>query len=136
MAHFLRFMVQLCSIAPGQEYRRKLNEMQTTNMIRAAVTTADVRKKKIEDAMKDMNFNNDHYAKNFGISVDNKMVQLDGMSAILLTNFLFNFLKFLSFFSTILRARFACSKLGLWSRRVCIGHSERRSVEHGEPEVH
>ena len=83
------FVVQLCTIAPGQEYRRKLNEIQTSNMIKVAATPADVRKRKILEAVKDMNFDNDYYAKNFGISVDNKMVQFDGILKIHFANSLF-----------------------------------------------
>ena len=68
----------MCSIPAGQEYRRKLTDIQTSNMIKVAATPADIRRKKILEAVRDMNFNNDAYAEKFGISVDDKMVQFEG----------------------------------------------------------
>ena len=68
----------MCSIPPGQEYRRKMNDIQTSNMIKVAATPADVRKAKILESVKDMNFNGDVYNQKFGISVENKMVQFEG----------------------------------------------------------
>jgi len=70
---------QLCSIPPGQEYRRKLTDIQTTNMIKVSATPAHIRKKKILDAVKDMNFDKDSYTQKFGILVDNKTVQFEGI---------------------------------------------------------
>ena len=68
----------MCTIPPGQEYRKKLAELQTTAMIRVAATPADVRKQKILTAVKGMDFNNDVYAQKFGITVDDKMVKFEG----------------------------------------------------------
>ena len=68
----------MCSIAAGQEYRRKLTDIQTSNMIKVAATPADVRKKKILQAVQDMNFAADPFAQHFGISVDSKMAQVKG----------------------------------------------------------
>ena len=68
----------MCSIAAGQEYRRKLTDFQTSAMIKVAATPADVRKKKILQAVQDMNFAADPFAQNFGISVDSKMAQVRG----------------------------------------------------------
>ena len=73
------FPVKLCHIAEGQEYRRKLSDIQTTNMIRNAATPANVRKQKILEAVSGMNFGADKYCRNFEISVDTKMVQVDGI---------------------------------------------------------
>lgn len=47
-------------------------------MIKVAATPADVRKKKILQAIQDMNFAADPYAQHFGISVDSKMAQVKG----------------------------------------------------------
>ena len=47
-------------------------------MIRVAATRADVRKRNIEQAVKEMNFATDPYAQSFGISVDSKMAQVQG----------------------------------------------------------
>lgn len=74
--------MQLCTILPGQEYRRKLTDVQTTNMIRNAATPAYVRKQRILAAAKDMNFNLDPTLNAFGISVDSGMVQVQGIQII------------------------------------------------------
>ena len=68
----------MCSIAPGQEYRRKLSDFQTSAMIKVAATPADVRKRKILQAVQEMNFGSDSFARSFGISVDSKMAQVKG----------------------------------------------------------
>ncbi len=47
-------------------------------MIKVAATPADVRKRKIIQAVQDMNFAADPYAQHFGISVDTKMAQVKG----------------------------------------------------------
>ena len=69
---------KICSIAAGQEYRRKLNDIQTSNMIKVAATPADLRKQKILNSVKDMKFSQDSYAKSFGISVDSNMTEVVG----------------------------------------------------------
>jgi len=70
--------MEICFIAEGQEYRRKLSDIQTSNLIKVAATPADVRKRKILDAVKDMKFATDAHCRNFGISVDSNMVQITG----------------------------------------------------------
>jgi len=47
-------------------------------MIKVSATPAQIRKKKILDAVKDMNFDKDSYTQKFGILVDNKTVQFEG----------------------------------------------------------
>ena len=47
-------------------------------MITVAVTRADVRKKKILDAVNQMKFADDPYAGEFGISVDSQMAKIEG----------------------------------------------------------
>lgn len=70
--------LKLCSIAEGQEYRRKLTDFQTSAMIKVAATPADVRKQKILNAVKDMDFGKDEYSRQFGISVDTQMARING----------------------------------------------------------
>ncbi|XP_059352742.1 protein argonaute-2-like [Daphnia carinata] len=70
--------MELCSIAEGQEYRRKLSDFQTSAMIKVAATPADVRKQKILDSVRSMQFDRDPYAQNFGISVDSQMAKIQG----------------------------------------------------------
>jgi len=47
-------------------------------MINVSAIPAHIRKKKILDAVKDMNFDKDSYTQKFGILVDNKTVQFEG----------------------------------------------------------
>ena len=48
-------------------------------MIKVSATPAHIRKKKILDAVKDMNFDKDSYTQKFGILIDNKTVQFEGI---------------------------------------------------------
>ncbi|XP_046635455.1 protein argonaute-2-like isoform X1 [Daphnia pulicaria] len=70
--------MELCSIAEGQEYRRKLTDFQKSAMIKVAATAADVRKQKILDSVHGMQFAQDQYAQHFGISVDTQMAKIQG----------------------------------------------------------
>lgn len=47
-------------------------------MIKVAATPADVRKRKILQAVQEMNFGADSFTRSFGISVDSKMTQVKG----------------------------------------------------------
>lgn len=47
-------------------------------MIKVAATPADVRKRKILDAVRDMDFGKDEYSRQFGISVESQMAKVDG----------------------------------------------------------
>ena len=76
----------MCTLPGGQEYRRKLNDFQTSAMIKVAATPADVRKRKILDAVRDMQFSSDQYSQNFGISVDSQMTKITGNSLFIQMN--------------------------------------------------
>lgn len=47
-------------------------------MIKVAATPADVRRKKILDAVAGMQFQKDQYSQNLGISVDSQMAKVMG----------------------------------------------------------
>ena len=47
-------------------------------MIKEAATPANLRKKKIVEAVREMNLAEEPYAANFGITMNNKMAQFDG----------------------------------------------------------
>ena len=72
------FLKQLCTIAEGQEYRKKLTDFQTSEMIKVAATPADIRRNKILDAVQNMQFQNDPYCQNLGISVNTQMEKVMG----------------------------------------------------------
>ena len=76
----------MCTLPGGQEYRRKLTDFQTSAMIKVAATPADVRKRKILDAVRDMQFSSDQYSQNFGISVDSQMTKITGNSLFIQMN--------------------------------------------------
>ncbi|XP_046490379.1 protein argonaute-2 [Neodiprion pinetum] len=60
---------ELCTIVPGQVTIKKMDEIQTSNMIKAAATSTNIRKQKIMNAFASINFNNDPCVKEFGLSV-------------------------------------------------------------------
>jgi hypothetical protein len=47
-------------------------------MIKVAATPADVRKRKILESVRAMQFDKDSYAQQFGISVDSQMIKIQG----------------------------------------------------------
>nr|XP_050850291.1 protein argonaute-2-like [Vespula vulgaris] len=61
---------ELCTIAPGQTIRRKMDEIQTSKMIKLAATSSDRRKEKIMEGFRALKIN-DHptMKKEFNLSV-------------------------------------------------------------------
>jgi len=49
---FFSFLRQLCWVVKSQVINKKMNEKQTSNMIRNAATSTEVRKRKIMDAVR------------------------------------------------------------------------------------
>ncbi|XP_065580424.1 protein argonaute-2-like isoform X1 [Artemia franciscana] len=72
-----RVPIECCTIKPGQVMRGKLNEMQTSEMIKAAAKPPFERKKRIDGAIQKMQ-GCGPVARNFGISMSNQMAQVDG----------------------------------------------------------
>ncbi|KAL2726585.1 protein argonaute-2-like [Vespula squamosa] len=61
---------ELCTIAPGQTVRRKMDEMQTSKMIRFAATSSDRRKEKILEGFRALKINDHPTMRNeFNLSV-------------------------------------------------------------------
>ena len=69
--------MELCSLVPGQEHRRKLTDAQTSKMIRKAAIPTSIRKQRIIQSVKDMNFKEDSYVQQFGIEIDTQMLNLN-----------------------------------------------------------
>jgi len=67
---------ELCKIVKGQVCNRKLNEIQTSNMVRNAATSTEVRKTKIMNMVKTVNLNNDPVVRAFGIDVGSEFEQV------------------------------------------------------------
>ncbi|XP_075233005.1 protein argonaute-2-like isoform X4 [Lycorma delicatula] len=70
--------VELCTIAKGQALAKKLNEKQTASMVRSAAQPADVRKRKILEAIRMADFNSDPCVRDFGISVADRFTPVSG----------------------------------------------------------
>ncbi|XP_072745126.1 protein argonaute-3 [Anoplolepis gracilipes] len=69
---------ELCTIVAGQSINRKLDEDQTSNMIKYAATSAPTRKQRIEQAFAKINVNNSNTMKEeFHLSVRPEMKQVD-----------------------------------------------------------
>lgn len=63
---------ELCTIMEGQDIKRKMNEIQTSKMIRYAATNTDVRKNKIMTAVQKVKYNENRVIREFGFSVSNE----------------------------------------------------------------
>lgn len=68
---------ELCFIVEGQDIKRKMNEIQTSKMIRYAATSTEVRKNKIMDATHGARYNDSPVIREFGFSVGNEFEQVD-----------------------------------------------------------
>ncbi|KAF5303929.1 hypothetical protein FQA39_LY01714 [Lamprigera yunnana] len=60
---------EFCTVVGGQVTNRKMTQNQTSNLIKIAATSTDVRKKNIMEFVSRANHNNDMCAREFGISV-------------------------------------------------------------------
>ncbi|XP_033207936.1 protein argonaute-2-like [Belonocnema kinseyi] len=60
---------ELCTILSGQATNKKMNELQTSNMIRQAATPADARRQKILDTFNAVRHNHSPCMKEFGLSI-------------------------------------------------------------------
>ncbi|KAF7267279.1 hypothetical protein GWI33_019470 [Rhynchophorus ferrugineus] len=68
--------MELCTIVPCQPLRGKSNNAQTRKMIRYAATSTDVRKARIQDALKTADYNSSPAVREFNITVGNDFQQL------------------------------------------------------------
>lgn len=68
---------ELCFIVEGQDIKRKMNEIQTSKMIKYAATNTTVRKNKIMDATRGARYNESPVIKEFGFSVSNQFEQVE-----------------------------------------------------------
>ena len=82
-------VIQICTIEEGQEYRRKLSDLQTSGMIKVAANPPHVRRSRIEEANRNMQFDNDQCAKSFGISIDSKMAQIKGLRLTIFSHYFY-----------------------------------------------
>jgi eukaryotic translation initiation factor 2C len=71
---FLPF--EICDIVPGQRHLKKLNEKQTSEMIKFTCQAPHVRSNKISTGMTLLHQRDDEYLRQFGIQVSNEMMTI------------------------------------------------------------
>lgn len=69
--------VELCVICPGQVTNRKLNEIQTTQMIRSSATSTSVRKNKILEAISKVKLTQSDTLTQFGVKVSTDFTKVE-----------------------------------------------------------
>jgi eukaryotic translation initiation factor 2C len=72
------FPMELLYIEENSRYNFKLDERQTSNMIRFAVEPPPQRWQAIEHGLKMLNWNNDPYLKQHGLQIDTRKTVVDG----------------------------------------------------------
>lgn len=68
---------ELCWVVKSQVINKKMNEKQTSAMIKSAATSTEVRKRKIMDALRTVRFNEDPCVQEFGISVGGRFEEVE-----------------------------------------------------------
>ena len=70
--------LEVCNIVAGQRCIKKLTDMQTSTMIKATARSAPDREREINNLVQKADFNNDPYVKEFGLSINNNMMEVKG----------------------------------------------------------
>ncbi|OQV21162.1 Protein argonaute-1 [Hypsibius exemplaris] len=70
--------LEVCNIVAGQRCIKKLTDTQTSTMIKATARSAPDREREINTLVRKADFNNDPYAQEFGIQINNQMTEIRG----------------------------------------------------------
>lgn len=70
--------IELCSIMKGQRCLKRLNDTQTSAMIRSTAISAPERRVEIKKIIKEANFNSEETTKQFGIKINEDMETVNG----------------------------------------------------------
>ena len=105
-------------------------DTQTSKMIKMGDTSTAVGKQKIFEAVKSFNFTADTNSQNFGISMDDRLLQFEGIISYLKTN-LYIFIKVFS-----CRTCFTDSEIGLRGEREQSDDPKGRHLEYKESPLH
>ncbi|GAV05888.1 hypothetical protein RvY_15950-2 [Ramazzottius varieornatus] len=70
--------LEVCNIVAGQRCIKKLTDTQTSTMIKATARSAPDREREINTLVRKADFNNDPYAQEFGIQINNTMTEIRG----------------------------------------------------------
>lgn len=68
------YPMELCFMQKGQKYPYKLDEKQTANMIKFAVSRPAERKKAIQTGLDMLDWKNDPYLRNYGLEIEPTML--------------------------------------------------------------
>ncbi|KEF61906.1 uncharacterized protein A1O9_03478 [Exophiala aquamarina CBS 119918] len=71
----VKYPMEFLYIQNGQRYNTKLNEIQTANMIKFAVSPPATRLKAINEGKSWLNWENDQYLKNYGLKISSQHIQ-------------------------------------------------------------
>ncbi|MCJ1470295.1 hypothetical protein MMC07_008940 [Pseudocyphellaria aurata] len=71
------YPMECCVMDKGQKYPFKLDEHQTSGMIKFAVSRPNDRRKAIQDGLKMLDWRNDPYLSNYGLKIDPNMLRTD-----------------------------------------------------------
>lgn len=69
--------MEICTIAEGQRYSKKLNDQQVTAILRAACQRPNVREQAIIKMVKQNNYNGDELAREFSIHVQDRLASVE-----------------------------------------------------------
>ncbi|CAH1772409.1 unnamed protein product [Owenia fusiformis] len=70
--------LEVCRVIAGQRCLKKLTDNQTSTMIKATARSAPDREKEINSLVRKADFNSDPHLQLFGVSVSNRMVEVQG----------------------------------------------------------
>ncbi|CDW54120.1 Argonaute 1 isoform B [Trichuris trichiura] len=70
--------LEVCNVVPGQRCIKKLTDTQTSTMIKATARSAPDREHEINELVRKADFNNDPFAREFGISISPCMAEVCG----------------------------------------------------------
>ena len=70
--------IELCRVVDGQKKQGKLTAAQKKQMIRHTAIPAPDRMQKITELIRKLHYESDPYCRDFGISIDNQMVTIQG----------------------------------------------------------
>ncbi|PKY15738.1 Piwi-domain-containing protein [Rhizophagus irregularis] len=65
--------IEVCDVIPGQQHIRKLNEIQTADMIKFTCQPPSARANKILASLNILDYQNNEYLKQFGMEISNDM---------------------------------------------------------------
>ncbi|KAJ4745605.1 Argonaute protein [Rhynchospora pubera] len=69
--------MEVCNIVEGQKFSKKLNDRQVTGLLRATCQRPSDRESSIANMVRHNDYNNDKYAKEFGIKVTDQLITVD-----------------------------------------------------------